>query len=343
MNSHVLEIRSLSKRFGDVLAVDDVSLTLGDGEILALVGPSGCGKSTLLRLVAGLLTPDSGRIVLGGRTVTDDGRAVPPEDRRVGVVFQDHALFPHLTVAENVAFGLKGKGSDQRVREVLALVHLSDHGGRYPHELSGGERQRVGLARALAPRPAAVLLDEPFASLDRNLRNRIRAETVDILRDAGAAAMFVTHDQTEALTVGDRVAVMRDGHIEQLGVPETVFHAPTTRFVATFLGEADFLPVQRRNGVLVTEVGDCPLPQDPAAEGEVMVRPHEVDFEPNTAGGAVVAGREFQGAYVLYDLRLESGRHVRSLQPHTVDLQVGARVSVRLTHGHPPAVLAAER
>lgn len=259
-------VDDLTRRFGSTVAVDGLSLEVGRGELVALVGPSGCGKSTILRLVAGLLEADRGEVRLGGQVVTARSTFVPPERRPVGIVFQEQTLFPHLTVAGNVSFGLRGRpgpAARQRVQEVLELVDLPGHAGRYPHELSGGERQRAALARALAPEPAVVLLDEPFSSLDRNLRVQIRTELVGILRRAGAAALFVTHDQPEAMAVGDRVAVLRAGRLEQVGTPDAVFHRPASRFVATFMGEADFLPVSRQGGWLRTEAGACPAPPGP--------------------------------------------------------------------------------
>lgn len=338
-------LTDLRRRFGATVAVDGLSLEVADGELLAMVGPSGCGKSTVLRLVAGLLPADGGEIRIRGELVTGPGMFVQPERRHVGIVFQDPALFPHLRVAGNVAFGLRGRPAAAvraRVRAVLELVELPDHAERFPHELSGGERQRVALARALAPDPAVILLDEPFSSLDHNLRTQIRGEVVAILRRAGTSAIFVTHDQREALAVGDRVAVLRAGKLEQLDRPEVVFHAPVNRFVASFMGEADFLPARAgADGQLVTEAGPCPCP-DPALEGdglEVMVRPHEVAFAPDPEGGARVVRAEFQGGFVLHELELASGRRLRSLQPHNVSVPPGTRVSVRLVHEHAPAVL----
>ena len=341
----VLVLDGVVKRFGRVDAVAGVSLRVGAGELLTMVGPSGCGKSSVLRLVAGLERPDEGEIRLAGRPVAGPRTWVPPERRHVGIMFQDHALFPHLTVAGNVAFGLDGAPTARRrarVAEVLELVELGRLAGRYPHELSGGEQQRVALARALAPEPDVLLLDEPFSNLDRSLRLQVRAETVAILRTTGTTAVFVTHDQQEALTVGDRVVVLRGGRIQQVGDPETVFHAPANHFVATFMGDADFLPAHRDGSALHTEIGT--VPGDPTGTGdalEVVVRPHEVALRPDAGGSATVVGREFLGAFHLVTVRLPSGRSLRSLQPHTLAFDPGQRVAVDLTIGHPPAVLPA--
>jgi iron(III) transport system ATP-binding protein len=340
----VLTLERVSKHYRRVPAVRELNLDVSDGEVLALVGPSGCGKSTALRLVAGLEQPDSGQVRIGGDLVAGYGAWRPAERRRVGIVFQDHALFPHLTVAGNVAFGLDGWASARRharVDEVLELVELGSLSARYPHELSGGEQQRVALARALAPEPTLILLDEPFSNLDRNLRAQIRTETIAILRSTGTAAVFVTHDQAEALATGDRVGVMRDGRIEQIGPAEDVFHAPANRFVATFMGEADFLPAQVSGGSLITEAGAVPVPSglNGHTDVEVMVRPHEVTLRAAESGPARVVDAEFQGAFVLYTVALASGRTVRSLQPHTAGFAPGVALVAELAHGHRPAVL----
>lgn len=341
-----VEVRRLSKRFGSMAAVDDVTITLHHGEFLTLVGPSGCGKSTLLRMIAGLIEPDAGVILLGGRTVSAPGHWVAPEDRAVGLVFQENTLFPHLTVAGNIGFGLRRmsrSSSAARVAEVLNLVELPGYASRYPHELSGGERQRVALARAIAPDPTVLLLDEPFANLDPNLRSQVRTATVEILRKAGASALFVTHDQNEAMSVGDRVAVMNGGRIEQVGTPKSVFHLPQSHFVASSLGEAYFLPARYAGeGRLATEAGSCDCPDHlPAEDLEIMVRPHDVTFDADPQGDAVVTGVEFQGAFLLYQVKLASGRRLRALLPHTVEVEPGTRVCVRLAHGHTPVVLPA--
>jgi iron(III) transport system ATP-binding protein len=314
------------------------------------VGPSGCGKTTLLQAVAGLTPLDAGRIELDGRTVAEAGGTfLPPEQRRVGVVFQDHALFPHLTVADNVEFGLSGRGGPgrrervaqtkrervARRNEVLELVQLAHLADRYPHELSGGEQQRVALARALAPRPALVLFDEPFSSLDPNLRGDLRRQTARVLGQDGATAVFVTHDREEALSIGDRVAVLHDGRLEQVDVPQVVFHTPMTRFVANFVGEADLLDGRASDGRARTVVGELEL-AGPALDGpvEVMVRPHEVVVTPDSTGAAVVRDREFRGGLVQVVLDLDSGERLRADVHHDRAPERGERVAVRVVAGH---------
>jgi len=338
-----LTVDGVTKRFGSVTAVDDLSLEVGPDERLGLVGPSGCGKSTLLRVVAGLLTADAGRILLGGLPVDDGETHLPPERRATGLVFQEHALFPHLTVARNVAFGLRRLGrheTSSRVGEVLDLVGMSGHRDRYPHELSGGERQRVALARALAPRPRLMLLDEPFASLDPNLRAQIRDDVVAILRQAATPAVFVTHDQDEALGIGDRVAVMQAGRIEQLATPWDVYHQPVNRFVAGFMGEASFLPVQRDGEGSRIELGPLPAREGALPAGTVaMVRPDDVDFVLDPSGDSEIAAVEFRGSVWSYTVRLASGALVRSSREHLVRVDVGARVRVGLAPGHQPVVI----
>ena len=318
-------LRQVTKRFGDVSAVERVDLEVGPGEVAALVGPSGCGKSTLLRLVAGLHDIDEGTVLLSGSVVDDSHRSLPPEQRRVGLMFQEHALFPHLSVSDNIGFGLRRHPDRRgRVSKMIDLVGLQGYGHRYPHELSGGERQRVALARALAPHPSVMLLDEPFASLDPTLRGRLRREVTAILRAAGTAVVFVTHDQSEALAVGDRVVVMQGGRLVQSGTPEEVFQHPATRFVASFMGEADFLTP-----------ADIALVA-PGAEGTgvAMVRPDDLTFAAGPAGECLVVGAEFRGSTWCYELRLPSGTIVRSIRPHLERVDVGTPAAVSLVPGH---------
>ena len=341
---HALRLDGVSKAFGATVAVDDVGLQLDDGELLALVGPSGCGKSTLLRLVAGLIGLDTGSIAIGTEIVDDGSRRLDPERRHIGLVFQEHALFPHLTVAQNVAFGLRRLRRDERGSRCahwLDVVGLGPHAGRYPHELSGGERQRVALARALAPAPRLMLLDEPFASLDPNLRSQIRTEVIALLRATGTPAVFVTHDQTEALATGDRVAVMRAGRIAQLGSPTAVYHAPASRFVAGFMGDADFLPVRRDGERAVTELGELAV-TSPVVGSMAVVRPEEVAFEIEPDGPAQVVEVEFRGPSWHYTLRLDSGTVLRSSRARETPVEVGTRVRPLLAAGHRPVLIADE-
>ena len=348
MSGPALVFEGVTKSYGDVLAARSLELSVEVGEIVTMIGPSGCGKSTALRLIAGLERPDSGRILVADEVVAGPGAFVQPEKRRVGLVFQDHALFPHLTVAKNVEFGLNHLPRSERagrVGEVLELVRLGHLAARSPHELSGGEQQRVALARALAPRPAVVLLDEPFSSLDENLRAQVRAEVVGILRETNTTAVLVTHDQTEALSVGDRVVVMRDGVIDQIGTPQEVFEHPATRFVASFMGDADFLPAHVHRALLTCEIGvvsTVPGWGGVDAEVEVVLRPHEValhDRPFRSAPGPVVVGVEYHGPFVLHTVRLESGRTLRSWQPHAVRHAIGAKVEVSVVAGITPTLL----
>jgi iron(III) transport system ATP-binding protein len=337
-----LRVDGVSKHYGPVVAVDGISFDLGCHELLALVGPSGCGKTTLLRSIAGLETIDRGTIVLNDVTVDAGSHHTPPEKRSIGLVFQEHALFPHLSVADNVAFGIRrrlGRGpARERVAEMLELVDLAGYQNRYPHELSGGERQRVALARALAPHPDLLLLDEPFASLDPNLRAQLRSQVVGALRATGTPAIFVTHDQTEALAIGDRVAVMRGGHIEHLDNPVTVFHAPANRFVGAFMGEASFLPITTADRVSFTALGPIDGPAAPGPDAVAMVRPDDVTFEPDPGGEAEVVAAEFRGVTWCYTIRLDGavdgGEVVLATVSHLTPQAIGTRGRVRLTPGH---------
>ncbi len=260
-----LEIRGLTKRFGRTEAVCGVDLTLQPGEILTLLGASGCGKTTTLRLIAGFERPDDGEVIIAGRVAASgDGRWIPPERRDVGMVFQDYALFPHLTVAENVGFGLTRLSRaerEKRIKQMLRLVGLEAMAERYPHNLSGGQQQRVALARALARKPALVLLDEPFSNLDAALRVQMRDEVRRILKESGAAAIFVTHDQKDALAISDRVAVMNAGKVEQVGTPREIYQFPHTAFVARFVGQTNLLMGEislTNEHVVVTQIGPVP-------------------------------------------------------------------------------------
>jgi len=316
-----------------------VSLEVAEGEVCALLGPSGCGKTTMLRLLAGFEAPDAGSIALGGEVVASGRRVLPPERRRVGMVFQDYALFPHLDVAGNVGYALGRRRRDPaRVREVLELVGLPGLGARMPHELSGGQQQRVALARALAATPRVVLLDEPFSGLDAALRARVRGEVRQILQRAAVTALFVTHDQEEALSLADTVAVMHEGRIVQVGTPEEVYGRPATRWVAEFLGEADVLPGVARDGWAEFELGRVRAATAAPSSGEVevLVRPEAIALSSGPGGGlrpsveAVVVEREFFGHDQLVHVELPSGRRLRSRSLSYPVWHPGDRVRVQL-------------
>ena len=333
----MLECLEVSKSFGDVVALSDFSVRLPQGQILALLGPSGCGKTTALRLISGFDSPDHGSITIASRPVYDRETNVPPEKRRVGMVFQEGALFPHLTVEQNIAFGLsRGDQRPDRVAEVVQMTGLEGLTHRMPYELSGGQQQRVALARALAPRPELLLLDEPFSNLDPALREQVRRDVMRILRANGMTAIFVTHDQEEAMYVGDAIAVMNGGRIEQQGTPEEVFHRPGTRFVAEFIGMVDFVPGRPNEGRIETPIGSVEWLDTAPPDGvlEAMVRPDCVECIPSGEGNGTILEREFRGAFYLYLVALDGGGTVRCLLPHVEEYEIGARVAVQVRSGH---------
>ncbi len=333
-------VRGLRRSFGSVVAVDDVDLEVWPAEMLTVLGPSGCGKTTMLRLIAGLDEPDGGTIEIGGRRVTGGGAGIPPERRRVGMVFQDVALFPHLSVRDNIGYGLRrDPDREVRVRELLELIALSDAADRMPHHLSGGMQQRVAVARALAPRPDVVLLDEPFSSLDAALRTQLRGDIREILRETGTAAIFVTHDQDEALTLGDRMAVMVRGRIEQVDPPEVVYGEPATPFVATFVGTANLVHGEQRSGVVHTRLGTVRLvtaPPDQPSHGLVVLRPEHVEVAeapdgPADATAWTVLRRRFTGTEILYEVGAADGERLWVEAGHAVRrLRLGDTVTVHL-------------
>ena len=336
-----LLVRDLSKAFEDTVAVREATFEVTRGEIVALLGPSGCGKSTTLRIIAGFERPDGGLVQVNGETAVDPGIWQPPERRRVGMVPQDFALFPHLSVAENIAFGLadghrawwtrplrrfRRQPPPARVVQMLELVGLRDFGERYPHELSGGEAQRVALARALAPEPAAVLLDEPFSNLDQNLRASLRLAMRGILKAADTAAVFVTHDREEALSLADRVAVMREGRIEQIGAPDEIYYRPETRFIGSFVGDANVLPATSLRGGAETELGFVilldPIDSEDGRPLDVLLRPEQLALKPAAADDAAAArviNSEYYGHDQVVRVRLPSGLQVETrLRTETV-------------------------
>ena len=333
----VLACRNITKRFGsEVLAVNDVSFSLGKGDLLGLLGPSGCGKTTLLRLVAGFERPEAGEVELAGQMICGDGAWVPPERRRVGVVFQDYALFPHLTVAENVTFGLKqlcrrGELAKKQINdlagEAISLVGLSEMVRRYPHELSGGQQQRVALARALAPRPPLILLDEPFSNLDVQVRLYLRQEVRDILKNIGASGIFVTHDQEEALAIADKVAVMNEGRLVQLDEPEEIYQNPASRFIAEFVTQANFIKAVKSGDRWETVLGRA---RGIPGEGDLMVAQEDLKVSADERGDCVVQGRQFLGRVYQYSLLMPSGQVLLVRTSASQRLAVGDRASVRL-------------
>jgi iron(III) transport system ATP-binding protein len=343
-----LEVTELSVRYPGrgAAAVDAVTLGLAAGSIGVLIGPSGCGKTTLLRAIAGLERASAGQIRLAGQTVSSAAEHTPAEARRIGMVFQDYALFPHLSVAGNVAFGLQGLPKAQRqarVAEVLTLVGLSAAAELYPHELSGGQQQRVALARALAPQPRLLLLDEPFSNLDIELRERLAHELRAILKAAGATALFVTHDQLEAFAIGDVIGVMHEGHLHQWDDAYSLYHRPATRFVADFIGHGVFTPatLHEVDGQIVvdtpvgrlSDVAECPLPG--AFEGgqcDVLLRADDIVHDDDAPVKAEIIRKAFRGSEFLYTLRLASGHtlmaHVPSHHDHTLGEWIGIRAQV---------------
>ncbi|MBG6079031.1 iron(III) transport system ATP-binding protein [Rubrivivax gelatinosus] len=346
-----LNVESVSVRYGHRTAraaVDAVSIGLAAGEIGVLLGPSGCGKTSLLRAVAGLERAAAGRITMAGRTLSDAaaGLHLAPETRRVGMVFQDYALFPHLTVAENVGFGLKSlprAEREARIAAMLELVGLGHAARRAPHQLSGGQQQRIALARALAPRPELLLLDEPFSSLDADLRESLAQELRTILKDSGTTALLVTHDQLEAFALGDVVGVMHDGRLEQWADPYTLYHRPASRFVAGFIGHGVFAParVAADGGrpALQTPLGalagtaECPLPGAfPGDDCELLLRADDVVHDDTSPVKACIERKAFRGAEFLYTLRLAGGErllaHVPSHHDHAIGEWIGIRAEV---------------
>ncbi len=330
-------------------AVDNASFTLAAGEIGVLIGPSGCGKTTLLRAVAGLEKASAGSIQLAGDVVSSQQVHLPAESRRIGMVFQDYALFPHLDVAHNVGFGLhhlKLAERHLRVQEVLELVGLGDAQTLYPHQLSGGQQQRVALARALAPRPRLLLLDEPFSNLDVDLRERLAHEVRGILKAAGATALFVTHDQLEAFAIGDRIGVMHEGQLQQWDDAYELYHRPATRFVAEFIGHGVFAHAQieqKEQGSVVvhTALGDlndmqeCPLPNAyPDGMCDVLLRADDIVHDDAAPVKAQILRKAFRGSEFLYTLKLRSGESVMAHVPSHHDHALGEWIGIRAQVDH---------
>ncbi|MDH5265260.1 MAG: ABC transporter ATP-binding protein [Betaproteobacteria bacterium] len=330
--------------------VEGFDLTLGEGEIGCLLGPSGCGKTTALRCVAGLEAVHGGEIRLRDQVVSRAGLTVPTEERRVGMVFQDYALFPHLDAMDNVAFGLRTLGRTERRRraaELLAMVGLPGAGTKYPHELSGGQKQRVALARALAPRPQLLLLDEPFSNLDGDLRERLSLEVRGILKSQGTTALLVTHDQHEAFAMADTVGVMRKGRIEQWDTAYNLYHRPASRFVADFVGEGVLIDglASESDGIdtVLGALRHCPgCELKPGMPVALLLRPDDVQHDDDAALTAEVVKKSFRGAEFLYTLKLDDGKQLLSLVPSHHNHAIGERIGIRLDVDHVVAFPRAE-
>ncbi len=349
-----LDIINLVQRYGSHAVVQDVSCHVQSGQIACLLGPSGCGKTTLLRCIAGFEAAAGGEILIDGECVSRPGYSLAPEKRRIGMVFQDYALFPHLTVEQNVAFGLRQASATERAERVdhlLELVGLAEQRRKHPHELSGGQQQRVALARALAPRPQLVLLDEPFSNLDVDLRERLSLEVREILKREGATAVLVTHDQHEAFAMADVIGVVAEGRIQQWDSAYNLYHRPANRFVANFIGQGVLLPGQvvDGRGVRITlgllpsmtpvdcgrDCADCPERRMPGGcQVDVLLRPDDVVHDDASPVKARVLHKAFRGAEILYTLELPGGERVLSLVPSHHNHALGEAIGIRLDVDH---------
>ena len=336
----LLNLRNLACGYSGQRVVQNLDLHLNAGDIGCLLGSSGCGKTTTLRAIAGFEPVHEGEIHLGGELISKAGFTLAPEKRRIGMVFQDYALFPHLTVAQNIAFGIRKHPQQEKViDEMLELVNLAGLGKRYPHELSGGQQQRVALARALAPEPQLLLLDEPFSNLDVELRRRLSHEVRDILKSRGTSAILVTHDQEEAFAVSDHVGVFKEGRLEQWDTPYNLYHEPATPFVASFIGQGYFIRGQLSSPETVsTELGE--LRGNRAylwADGspvDVLLRPDDIVHAPDSALRARIVAKSFQGAATLYRLQLGTGSQLEAIFPSHIDYLPGAEVGIKVAADH---------
>jgi iron(III) transport system ATP-binding protein len=345
--ANLLEISGVQHGYNGRRVLSDFSLVLARGQIGCVLGPSGCGKTTALRCIAGFENIAAGSITVSGKEVSRPGRSVPPEDRRVGMVFQDYALFPHLTVADNVGFGLHRLAPSeraQRIAQTLEMIGMSRSGPRFPHELSGGQQQRVALARALAPQPELLLLDEPFSNLDVDLRERLGLEVRDILKQQNMTAILVTHDQQDAFAIADEIGIMKRGRIEQWGTPYDLYHKPATRFVADFVGQGAFLPGKVLPGrriqlELGTFQSNVPGEWAQGTGVDVLLRPDDILHDDASPLQARVLHKAFRGAEFLYTLQLPDGGRVLSLVPSHHNHAVGEKIGIRLEIDHVVAFL----
>ena len=338
----ILNVADLYLSFGRTAVLQGFGFDLEAGEIACLLGHSGCGKTTALRAVAGFEQPERGRIALQERTLSDGRLFVPPHLRRIGMVFQDYALFPHLNVADNIAFGLSGHSAEARkarVAELLALIGLPDYGGHYPHQLSGGQQQRVALARALAPKPELVLLDEPFSNLDADLRTRLSKEVRSLLKQEKTSALLVTHDQQEAFAMADKIGIMADGRLQQWDTPYNLYHNPATPAIAGFIGQGVLLRGQMSGSHCVRLAlgefcGVVPHHCQSCREVDVLLRPDDVVHDDNSPVSAEVLDKDFKGSYFIYTLKLDSGETVLAHVPSHHNHPIGSRIGIRLELEH---------
>ncbi len=328
--SPLISVRGVHVSFGETNALVDLTLDVPTGGLLALVGPSGCGKTTALRVIAGFQDVDAGSVTIRGREVLGRDVNVAPEKRNVGMVFQDYALFPHISVEENVGYGVAGSDRVKRVAEALDLVGLNGYESRFPHELSGGEQQRVALARALAPSPDVVLLDEPFSNLDAPQRERMRRELKRTIRSAGVTAVLVTHDQAEALAIADVLAVMRDGTIRQVGRPDEVYRTPVDPWIAGFLGDAILLPGTIERGSIATAIGSVETDIEDGMTARVMIRPEWISASIVEEGQGTVVDTEFYGHDQRVEIKLRNGEIVEALVPSLRAIRVGDNVDLEI-------------
>ena len=345
----IVELRGISCAYEpERPAISDISFAARHGEILCLLGPSGCGKTTILRAIAGFEPITGGSITLAGQVVSSPHVLIPTEQRHVGMVFQEYALFPHLRVAHNIAFGLRNLSRAQRqvvVEDLLKLTGLTGLERRYPHELSGGQQQRVALARALAPQPLLLLLDEPFSNLDPDMASRMRQDLHDLLRRTKTTAILVTHDHDEAFAMADRIAVLHHGLLEQFDVPETIYHMPSTPFVAEFVGQADFLPGVVLREQVSTEIGEFPNLKrlDDGTRVVIMIRPDDIHVVPDKSGTTHIIGRQFKGSENLYTIQLPSGGLLHSSEGSLHIYPVGTAVKLHVLATHTVIFPAAEK
>jgi len=333
-----LEVRDIVLGYADTPVIRGLSFHLEEGEIGCLLGASGCGKTTALRAIAGFESIDQGEIRIGGRVVSRPGHQLAPEKRSVGMVFQDNALFPHLTVEQNIAFGLGKKSRAERAERIRTLIELTGLTGlekRYPDELSGGQQQRVALARAMAPEPSILLMDEPFSNLDTRLRRRMGEEIRGMLKASDTTTLLVTHDQQEAFALADRVGLLKDGRMLQWDSPYQLYHRPSSRYVAAFTGRGSYLKAEIRNGRLHHALGQSPLPdlRPPGDELALLIRPDDIRPDPEGIRARVIA-RQFQGADILYRLRLPSGEEISALFPSHDDFEVDLSIGIELDADH---------